>query len=53
MLRTRQPVTLRALVAGTGVSTMAVYTYFGGMDGLWKALRQEGFTRLAAKLACV
>lgn len=53
MLRMRQPVTLRTLVAGTGVSTMAVYTYFGGMDGLWKALRQEGFTRLAAQLAAV
>jgi AcrR family transcriptional regulator len=53
MLRTREPVTLRALVAGTGVSTMAVYTYFGGMDGLWTALRQEGFTRLAEKLAAV
>ncbi|WP_326691041.1 MULTISPECIES: TetR/AcrR family transcriptional regulator [unclassified Streptomyces] len=53
MLRTRQPVTLRTLVAGTGVSTMAVYTYFGGMDGLWKAMRQEGFTRLAARLAAV
>ncbi|MEU9237330.1 TetR-like C-terminal domain-containing protein [Streptomyces subrutilus] len=32
---------------------MAVYTYFDGMDGLWKALRQEGFTRLAAQLAAV
>lgn len=53
MLRTRQPVTLRTLVAGTGVSTMAVYTYFGGMDGLWKALRQEGFTRLTVRLAAV
>ncbi|MEV6954604.1 TetR/AcrR family transcriptional regulator [Streptomyces sp. NPDC051183] len=53
MLRMRQPVTLRSLVADTGVSTMAVYTYFGGMDGLWKALRQEGFTRLAVKLAAV
>ncbi|MEW2357538.1 TetR-like C-terminal domain-containing protein [Spirillospora sp. NPDC029432] len=53
MLRTREPITLRSLVAGTGVSTMAVYTYFGGMDGLWKALRQEGFTRLAARLATV
>ncbi|MGW0433299.1 TetR/AcrR family transcriptional regulator [Micromonospora sp. NPDC003197] len=51
MLRTREPVTLRSLVAGTGVSTMAVYTYFGGMDGMWKALRQEGFTRLAARFA--
>ena len=53
MLRTREPITLRSLVAGTGVSTMAVYTYFGGMDGLWKALRQEGFTRLAARFATV
>jgi AcrR family transcriptional regulator len=49
MLRTREPITLRSLVAGTGVSTMAVYTYFGGMDGMWKALRQEGFTRLGAR----
>ncbi|PRX99691.1 TetR/AcrR family transcriptional regulator [Allonocardiopsis opalescens] len=48
MLRTREPITLRSLVAGTSVSTMAVYTYFGGMDGVWRALRQEGFTRLAA-----
>lgn len=53
MLRTREPVTLRSLVSGTSVSTMAVYTYFDGMDGLWKALRQEGFTRLSAKLAAV
>jgi AcrR family transcriptional regulator len=53
MLAARQPVTLRSLVAGTGVSTMAVYTYFGGMDGLWRAMRQEGFTRLADRLAGV
>jgi AcrR family transcriptional regulator len=53
MLRTREPITLRSLVVGTGVSTMAVYTYFGGMDGMWKALRQEGFTRLAARFATV
>jgi AcrR family transcriptional regulator len=51
MLRAREPITLRTLVAGTGVSTMAVYTYFGGMDGLWQAMRQEGFTRLAAVLS--
>jgi len=50
MLRERTPITLRSLVEGTGVSTMAVYTYFGGMDGVWRALRQEGFTRLAARL---
>lgn len=53
MLRTREPVTLRSIVAGTGVSTMAVYTYFGGMDGLWKAVRQEGFTRLTTRLQAV
>jgi AcrR family transcriptional regulator len=53
MLRAREPVTLRSVVAGTGLSTMAVYTYFGGMDGLWRAMRQEGFTRLAAKLDAV
>lgn len=53
LLRTREPVSLRSLVAGTGVSTMAVYTYFGGMDGLWKAVRQEGFTRLGAGFATV
>jgi AcrR family transcriptional regulator len=53
MLRTREPITLRSLVAGTGASTMAVYTHFGGMDGLWQALRQEGFTRLAATFATV
>ena len=53
MLRTREPITLRSLVAGTDVSTMAVYTHFGGMDGVWKALRQEGFTRLGARLATV
>lgn len=50
MLREREPITLRSLVEGTGVSTMAVYTYFGGIDGVWRALRQEGFTRLAARL---
>jgi AcrR family transcriptional regulator len=53
MLRAREPITLRSLVAGTGVSTMAVYTYFDGMEGLWRAVRQEGFTRLAAVLARV
>ncbi|WP_250038165.1 TetR/AcrR family transcriptional regulator [Paractinoplanes maris] len=53
MLRSREPITLRSVVAGTGLSTMAVYTHFGSMDGLWRAVRQEGFTRLAARLATV
>lgn len=51
LLARREPVTLRSLVEGTGASTMAVYTYFGGMPGLWRAVRQEGFTRLAERLA--
>ncbi|MEX5719913.1 TetR/AcrR family transcriptional regulator [Geodermatophilus maliterrae] len=53
MLADREPVTLRALVEGTGVSTMAVYTHFGGMPGLWSAVRQEGFSRLTGRLAGV
>lgn len=53
MLARREPVTLRALVEGTGASTMAVYTHFGGMPKLWRAVRQEGFTRLAERLAVV
>lgn len=53
MLRAREPVTLRSVVRDTGLSTMAVYTYFGGMEGLWQAVRQEGFTRLAAELGTV
>ncbi|WP_345771897.1 TetR/AcrR family transcriptional regulator [Geodermatophilus sabuli] len=53
MLARREPVTLRALVEGAGASTMAVYTHFGGMPGLWSAVRQEGFTRLTARLATV
>ena len=53
MLARREPVTLRSLVSGTGTSTMAVYTHFGGMAGLWRAVRQEGFTRLAHRLDAV
>jgi AcrR family transcriptional regulator len=50
MLARREPVSLRSLVEGTGASTMAVYTHFDGMPGLWRAVRQEGFTRLKARL---
>ena len=46
-------VTLRRVAAAAGTSTMAVYTHFGGMPGLWRAVRQEGFTRLGARLALV
>ena len=53
MVVAREPVTLRALAARAGTSTMGVYTHFGGMPGLWAAVRQEGFERLAARLATV
>lgn len=48
-----EEVTLRRVAAAAGTSTMAVYTHFGGMPGLWRAVRQEGFTRLADRLAAV
>ena len=51
MLPRRETISLRKLVDGTGLSTMAVYTYFDGMPGLLGAVRQEGFSRLAAGLA--
>jgi AcrR family transcriptional regulator len=51
LLAAREPVTLRGLAAAAGTSTMAVYTHFGGMPGLWAAVRAEGFTRLARRLA--
>jgi AcrR family transcriptional regulator len=51
MLHRRQPVTLRSVVEGLDASTMAVYTHFNGMAGLWRAVRQEGFERLARRLA--
>jgi len=53
MLADRQPVTVRGLAQAVGTSTMAVYTYFDGIPGLWRAVRQEGFNRLAARLALV
>lgn len=48
-----EEVTLRRVAAAAGTSTMAVYTHFGGMPGLWRAVRQEGFTRLAHRLDAV
>jgi AcrR family transcriptional regulator len=38
----------RELTAEVGVSTMAVYTHFGGMPGLFKAVIAEGLERFAA-----
>ncbi len=53
LLAQREPVTLRSLVDGIGVSTIAVYTYFDGMPGLWGAVRQEGFHRLTERMRSI
>src|SRR5947199_5505950 len=39
---------LRRVAEEVGTSTMAIYTHFGGMPELRRAVRQEGFTRLVA-----
>lgn len=44
---------LRKLAKNAGASTMAVYTAFGGKDGLIEALFEEAFDRLAAVQAAV
>jgi len=41
----------RRLAKEVGASTMAVYTHFGGLPDLVRAVVQEGFTRLAEHLA--
>src|SRR5437763_12076930 len=43
--------TLRRVADAVGTSTMAIYTHFGGMPELRRAVRREGFTRLAEHLA--
>ena len=43
----------RKLAAETGVSTMAVYTHFGGMAALVDEVAREGFLRLSARLSTV
>src|SRR3712207_3146520 len=53
MLADRAPVTARSLAERVGASTTALYTHFGGMPGLWRAVRQEGFTRLAGRMDAV
>src|SRR5947209_1252723 len=42
--------TLRRLASDAGTSTMAIYTHFGGMEQLRRAVRREAFGRLAAHL---
>ncbi len=40
----------RRLAAAVGTSTMAVYTHFGGMDDLVRAIVHEGFERLNERM---
>lgn len=53
LLARREPVTARSLADRVGASTTALYTHFGGMPGLWRAVRSEGFARLGRRLAAV
>src|ERR1700738_4078203 len=40
----------RRLAAAVGSSTTAVYTHFGGMDDLVRAMVHEGFGRLSERM---
>lgn len=50
LLATGEDVSLRRVAAEAGTSTMAVYTYFEGMPGLWLAVREQAFAHLAEQL---
>lgn len=45
--------TTRRLAAEAGTSTMAVYTHFGGLPALVRAVVADGFARLRARVAVV
>lgn len=45
--------TARRLAREAGTSTMSVYTHFGGMPELFRAVVAEGFARLARRFALV
>jgi AcrR family transcriptional regulator len=53
MVARRETPTIRRLAAKVGTSTMAVYTHFGSIDDLLRAVRAEGFARLAARMGAV
>lgn len=46
-------VTMRSVAVGAGVSTMNVYSRFGGKDGLLDVLFREGFEALGAEIAAI
>ncbi|MEV7780110.1 TetR/AcrR family transcriptional regulator [Kitasatospora sp. NPDC088351] len=43
----------RRLAAAVGTSTTAVYTHFGGMDDLVRAVVHEGFVRLNGRMSAI
>lgn len=45
--------TTRRLAAEAGVTTMALYTHFGSLDEVRRAVRREGFDRLTANLSAL
>ena len=53
LIAAHEPLTTRRLAAEVGTSTMAVYTHFGGLDEVRRAVRRAGFERLRAHLARV
>lgn len=55
LLGTQGPAALsvRAIAAEAGLSTMGIYHYFGGKDGIVEALYLEGFQGLEDKLASI
>lgn len=53
LLANGDDVTLRKVADVAGTSTMAVYTHFDGMDGLWFAVREQAFGELTSRLADV
>lgn len=55
LLGTQGPTALsvRAIAAEAGLSTMGIYHYFGGKDGIVEALYLEGFQGLEDALAAV
>ena len=53
LIASHQPLTTRRLAAEVGTSTMAVYTHFGGLEEVRRAVRRAGFERLRAHLARV
>jgi AcrR family transcriptional regulator len=48
-----QALTTRRLADAVGTSTQAIYTLFGGKEGIVRAMYVEGFARLAQQLAAV